>query len=109
MWQRWEHPSMTRAARRALIQACVTHIDVHPDTPSRRWDPAQLDRLTRPGRTPCQRPRNGAHPGRWPAQPPPPMRRRAWPRSRRHTSRSLATPAPGGQGGNRCSALPDTS
>jgi len=32
---------MTRAARRALIQACVTHIDVHP---ARRgaWQPDRI-------------------------------------------------------------------
>jgi site-specific DNA recombinase len=42
MWQRWEHPSMTRAARRALIQACVTSIDVHPANPARRWDPDRI-------------------------------------------------------------------
>jgi hypothetical protein len=42
MWQRWEHPSMTRAARRALIQACVNSIDVHPANPARRWDPDRI-------------------------------------------------------------------
>jgi hypothetical protein len=30
------------AARRALIQACVTHIDVHPANPARRWDPDRI-------------------------------------------------------------------
>jgi site-specific DNA recombinase len=42
MWQRWEHPSMTRAARRALIQACVTAIDVQPANAARRWDPERI-------------------------------------------------------------------
>ena len=42
MWQRWEHPVMTRSARRALIQACVTGINVHPASPARRWDPNRI-------------------------------------------------------------------
>lgn len=42
MWQRWEHPQMTTSARRALIQACVTAITVHPATPGRRWDPDRI-------------------------------------------------------------------
>lgn len=42
MWQRWEDPAMTRSARRALIQACVTGIDVHPANPRKRWDPDRI-------------------------------------------------------------------
>ena len=33
---------MTRAARRALIQACVTTITVNPASPARRWDPDRI-------------------------------------------------------------------
>jgi DNA invertase Pin-like site-specific DNA recombinase len=42
MWQRWEHPSMTSSAHRALIQACVTSITVLPSSSGTRWDPDRI-------------------------------------------------------------------
>jgi hypothetical protein len=42
MWQRWEHPSMTGSAHRALIQACVTRIRVLPASNGSRWDPDRI-------------------------------------------------------------------
>jgi hypothetical protein len=42
MWQRWNQPAMTRSARRALMQACVTAIDVHTANPRKRWDPDRI-------------------------------------------------------------------
>jgi len=42
MWHRWQHPKMTGSARRALIQACVTAITVHP-AQGRQWNPGRID------------------------------------------------------------------
>ena len=42
MWHRWANPKMTDSARRALIQACVTAITVHPATTGHRWDPTRI-------------------------------------------------------------------
>jgi site-specific DNA recombinase len=41
MWQRWAHPNMTDSARRAIIQACVTTVTVHP-ADGKRWNPDRI-------------------------------------------------------------------
>ncbi len=41
MWQRWQNPKMTGSARRALVQACISGITVHPAT-GKHWNPARI-------------------------------------------------------------------
>lgn len=42
MWQRWEHPTMTSSAHRALLKACVIRILVQPASHGSRWDPDRI-------------------------------------------------------------------